>query len=128
MEESSDIRNYGDLVVWQQAMEIALHVYQATKSFPAEERFGLTSQLRRAATSIPANIAEGHARTSTREYLRFVSIAIGSLAESATFIEPAGRLNYGDLDELRRIFEMMTEERRMLRGLQNSLRRRLPSA
>jgi four helix bundle protein len=120
------IRNYRDLAVWQKGMDIALAVYKITKSFPDDERFGLTSQLRRAAVSVPANIAEGHARSTTKDYLRFVSIAIGSLAETATFIELAGRLNYGDIIELRRIFEMTTEERRMLRTLQKSLRRRLP--
>jgi four helix bundle protein len=120
------IRNYRDLAVWQKGMDIALAVYKITKGFPDDERFGLTSQLRRAAVSVPANIAEGHARSTTKDYLRFVSIAIGSLAETATFIELAGRLNYGDMIELRRIFEMITEERRMLRTLQKSLRRRLP--
>ena len=107
-------------------MEITVNVYEATKVFPADERFGLTSQLRRAAASVPANIAEGHARSSTKDYLRFVAIAIGSLAETATFIELAGRLNYGSIEDLRKIFEMTTEERRMLRALQKSLRRRLP--
>jgi four helix bundle protein len=126
MDKSSEIRNYRDLTVWQRGMEIALHVYQVTKDFPADERFGLTSQLRRAAASVPANIAEGHARSSTKDYLRFVAIAIGSLAETATFIELAGRLGYGNKDELRKIFEMTNEERRMLRALQKSLRRRLP--
>jgi four helix bundle protein len=126
MEKRSEIRNYRDLAVWQRGMEIAQQVYQVTKNFPPEERFGLTSQLRRAATSVPANVAEGHARASTKDFLRHVSIAIGSLAEAATFVELAGRLNYGNVDELRRIFELMTEERRMLRTLQKSLRRRLP--
>jgi four helix bundle protein len=107
-------------------MDIALAVYKITKGFPDDERFGLTSQLRRAAVSVPANIAEGHARSTTKDYLRIVSIAIGSLAETATFIELAGRLNYGDIIKLRRIFEMTTEERRMPRTLQKSLRRRLP--
>jgi four helix bundle protein len=108
-------------------MNIALAIYQVTKQFPDDERFGLTSQLRRAAVSVPANIAEGHARSSTKDYLRHISIAIGSLAETATFIELAGRLNYGNIEELRKIFEMTIEERRMLRALQKSLRRRLPS-
>ena len=107
-------------------MDITVKVYEATKNFPADERFGLTSQLRRAAASVPANIAEGHARSSTKDYLRFVAIAIGSLAETATFIELAGRLNCGNIDELRKIFEMTNEERRMLRALQKLLRRRLP--
>jgi four helix bundle protein len=126
MEKRSEIRNYRDLAVWHLGMDIALRVYQATKDFPADERFGLTSQLRRAAASVPANIAEGHARASTKDFLRHVSIAIGSLAETATFIELAGRLNYGNVEELRRISEMTTEERRMLRTLQKALRRRLP--
>jgi four helix bundle protein len=126
MEKRSEIRNYRDLAVWQRGMDIALKVYEATKDFPSDERFGLTSQLRRASASVPANIAEGHARASTKDFLRHVSIAIGSLAEAATFVELAGRLNYGNVDELRRIFEAMTEERRMLRTLQKSLRRRLP--
>jgi four helix bundle protein len=107
-------------------MDIAVQVYDATKSFPADERFGLTSQIRRAAASVPANIAEGHARSSTKDYLRFVAIAIGSLAETATFLELAGRLEFGDLDELRKIYELTLEERRMLRSLQKSLRRKLP--
>jgi four helix bundle protein len=126
VEKKSDIRNYRDLVVWQLGMDIALQVYHATKEFPADERFGLTSQVRRAAASVPANIAEGHARSSTKDYLRYVAIAIGSLAETATFIELVGRLGYDDIDELRRIFELTIEERRMLRALQKSLRNRLP--
>jgi four helix bundle protein len=126
MSEHPKVRNYRDLAVWQKGMDIVLAVYQVTKSFPDDERFGLTSQLRRAAVSVPANIAEGHARSSTKDYLRYISIAIGSLAETATFIELAGRLNYSDIAELRKIFEMTAEERRMLRALQKSLRRRLP--
>lgn len=126
MADTPLIRNYRDLAVWQKGMDIALAVYKVTKSFPDDERFGLTSQLRRASVSVPANIAEGQARSSTKDYLRYTSIAIGSLAEVATFIELAGRLNYGDIAELRRIFEMTTEERKMLRALQKSLRRRLP--
>jgi four helix bundle protein len=126
MSDRPTIRNYRDLAVWRLGMDITLQVYEATKSFPSDERFGLTSQLRRAVASVPANIAEGHARSSTKDYLRFVAIAIGSLAETATFIELAGRLSYGNVDDLRKIFEMTLEERRMLRALQKSLRRRLP--
>jgi four helix bundle protein len=126
MSDRPRIRNYRDLAVWQKGMDIAVKVYEATKSFPADERFGLTSQLRRASASVPANIAEEHARSSTKDYLRYIAIAIGSLAETATFIELAGRLNYGNIEELRKIFEMTNEERRMLRALQKSLRRLLP--
>src|SRR6476620_6481042 len=118
MSEQSKIRNYRDLAVWQRGMDITLAVYNATKLFPDDEKFGLTSQLRRAAASVPANIAEGHGRSSTKDYLRHLSIAVGSLAEAATFVELAGRLNYGSVDELRRIFELIVEERKMLRTLQ----------
>jgi four helix bundle protein len=103
MPERPEIRNYRDLSVWQLGMDIAVRVYEATRDFPSDEKFGLTSQLRRAAASVPANIAEGHARSTTKDYLRYVSIAIGSLAETATFIELAGRLGFGDVDELRKI-------------------------
>jgi four helix bundle protein len=126
MPERPKIRNYRDLAVWQKGMDITVEVYEITKHFPDNERFGLTSQLRRAAASVPANIAEGHARSSTKDYLRHVSIGIGSLAETATFVELAGRLEYGNIADLRRIYEITVEERRMLRSLQNSLRRRLP--
>lgn len=126
MPERSEIRNYRDLTVWQLGMDIAVRVYEVTRDFPADKKFGLTSQLRRAAASVPANIAEGHARSSTKDYVRFVAIAIGSLAETATFLELAGRLDYGQVDDLRKIYELTTEERRMLRSLQKSLRRRLP--
>jgi four helix bundle protein len=125
MAERPEIQNYRDLKVWNLGMDIAVEVYEVTKDFPGDERFGLTSQLRRAAASVPGNIAEGHARSSTKDYLRFVSIAIGSLAETATFVELAGRLHYGNVNHLRKLYELITEERRMLRGLQKSLRQRL---
>src|SRR5262245_44142364 len=99
MPKRPEIRNYRDLTVWQLGMDIAVRVYEATRNFPTDEKFGLTSQLRRAAASVPANIAEGHARATTKDYLRHVSIAIGSLAETATFIELAGRLSFGDVDD-----------------------------
>jgi four helix bundle protein len=126
MPKRPEIRNYRDLEVWRLGMDIAVKVYEASKAFPSDEKFGLTSQLRRAAASVPANIAEGHARSSTKDYLRYIAIAIGSLAETSTFIELAARLNHGDADDLRIIYKMTQEQRRMLRALQKSLRRRLP--
>lgn len=126
MPERSEVRNYRDLNVWQLGMDITVLVYEATQEFPEDERFGRISQLRRSAASVPANIAEDHARSSTKDYLRYVAIAIGPLAETATFVELAGRLDYGDKEKLRKIYEMTTDERRMLRSLQKSLRRRLP--
>jgi four helix bundle protein len=84
-------RNHRTLKAWQEAIELVDAIYLATATFPADERFGLTSQLRRAAVSVPANIAEGFARTGTRELLHFLSIASGSLSELDTLIEIAGR-------------------------------------
>ena len=128
MPKRPEIRNFRDLEVWRLGMDVTVKVYEVSKGFPSDEKFGLTSQLRRAAASVPANISEGHARSSTKDYLRFIAIAIGSLAETATFIELAARLNFGDADELRIIYKMTQDERRMLRALQKSLRRRLPPA
>ncbi len=86
------IRSYQDLEVWQKAMELAEEVYRITKDFPKEELFGLTSQMRRAATSVPANIAEGWARRGTKEFLQFLNIASGSLRELETYILLAERI------------------------------------
>ena len=121
------IRSHRDLSVWQLGMDIAEQVYGLTQAFPSEEKFGLTSQLRRAAASVPANIAEGNARDSTKEYLRFLSISVGSLAEIETFLELSVRLQLGDKERIESITELIGEERRMLRGLQRSLRKNLQS-
>lgn len=84
-------RNHRSLNAWKEAIELVDVVYAATASFPAEERYGLINQLQRAAVSVPANIAEGFARTGTRELLHFLSIASGSLSELDTLIEIASR-------------------------------------
>jgi four helix bundle protein len=118
-----DIRSHRDLNVWQLGMDIAEQIYALTQSFPSEEKFGLTSQLRRAAASVPANIAEGNARDSTKDYLRFLAIAVGSLAEMETFLELAVRLRYGSREQIDKLEQLLSEERRMLRGLQRSLRK-----
>jgi four helix bundle protein len=77
-------RHYKDLLVWQKGMRLASAVYRLTKGFPPEERFGITAQMRRAAVSVPSNIAEGQARRGTREFLQFLAVASGSLAELET--------------------------------------------
>jgi four helix bundle protein len=87
-------RAHERLEVWQEAMQLVEMVYVATATFPAEERFGLTAQIRRSAVSVPSNIAEGAARRSTPEYLRFLSIARGSLSEMSTQLQIAARLGY----------------------------------
>jgi four helix bundle protein len=80
----SKVRGFQDLVVWQKAMTLVQDVYLHTRGFPSAERYGLTSQLRRAAVSVPSNLAEGHDRRTTRDYIHFVSNAQGSLAEVHT--------------------------------------------
>ncbi len=85
---------YKRLNVWHKALDLVVQVYQATAHFPTEERYGLVQQMRRAAVSVPANLAEGSSRSSTKDYLRFVEIATGSLYEVRTYIELAVRLGY----------------------------------
>jgi four helix bundle protein len=125
MTERLRIQTHRDLKVWQLGMEIAERMYQITKAFPDDERFGLISQLRRAAVSIPANIAEGNARNSTKEYLRHLSIAVGSLAEIETLLDLSQRLRFGQPTSIDLLVELVGEERRMLRGLQRSIRAKL---
>ena len=122
---SEVIQSFRDLKVWQLGMELAERIYRMTKTLPDDERYGLTSQLRRAAASVPANIAEGHARESTKEYLRFLSIAVGSLAEVETYVELCVRLAYVDAARVKPLAESIAEQRRMLRALQRSLNAKL---
>jgi four helix bundle protein len=92
--EYRTVQDYTDLRVWQLGVDLAVAVYEATRTFPADERFGLTSQLRRAGVSVPSNIAEGNARNSTADYLRFLRLSRGSLAEIKTQLIIAMRLGY----------------------------------
>ena len=87
------MRKYQNLEVWQLAMELVEVIYKMTSQFPADEKFGLTSQMRRASVSIPSNIAEGHGRNSDKEFFRFLNIARGSLYELETQLEIARRIN-----------------------------------
>ncbi|HET9659443.1 MAG TPA: four helix bundle protein [Thermomicrobiales bacterium] len=88
------VQDYTDLRVWQLGMDLAVALYDATKTFPADERFGLTSQLRRAGVSVPSNIAEGNARNSTADYLCFLRLSRGSLAEIKTQLFISKRLGH----------------------------------
>jgi len=115
------ISSYQDLKVWQMGMEVAAEVYGVTKGFPREEMFGLAAQLRRAAVSIPSNLAEGHARESTREYLHHISVAQGSAAEVETQLLLATRLGYLESAEPNTLLARVGEIRKMLFGLRNAL-------
>ncbi len=121
------VKSYRDLLVWQKAMDMTSLAYQVSASFPADERFGLTSQARRAAVSVPANIAEGHQRATTKDYLRFVSIALGSLAELQTLVELATRVHSISSNNTQELGRQVDEVGKMLRSLQLSLQAKLPS-
>ena len=120
----SSIESYRDLQVWQRGVDLTERIYQATKPFPSDERFGLVAQLRRAAVSVPSNIAEGWGRMSTAEFIRFLSIAHGSLTEVETQIIVSHRLGFINDAVKRRVLDETTVERKMLRALIRSLERR----
>lgn len=122
------IRSYRDLRVWEHGLSLVEDVYRASAGFPRAEVFGLQSQIRRAAVSIPSNIAEGHARESTREFLRFLSIAMGSAAELQTHLEVAKRLGYLEAARAEKLAFDAGEVTKMLHGLRGGLRRRLSPA
>jgi len=122
----SSIQSFQDLEVWKKSVDLAEAVYRASGCWPKEERFGLTQQLRRAAASIPANIAEGAERRGTREFLYFLGIAKGSLAETRTFLVLAERLNYLDATAFPDLQRQTEEISRMLSGLAKSLKAKLP--
>jgi four helix bundle protein len=119
------VNSYQDLTVWKDGMRLTLSVYELTTQFPDHERFGLTSQMRRCAVSVPSNIAEGHARLSTREYIRHVSIALGSLAELETQLHLATALHYADADVFTQLFAKTSQLGNQLRSLTKSLRARI---
>ncbi len=114
---SGEVRRYRDLVVWQKAVQWVDAVYSSTRDWPAEERFGLTSQVTRAAVSVPSNIAEGCARRTTADFLRFLSIARGSLAEAETQLIIGARRRYLSEAQETSLLEAADEISRMLSGL-----------
>src|SRR5262245_592738 len=117
------ISSYRDLRVWQSALELAQQIYRATSGFPREEVFGLSAQLRRAIVSVPSNIAEGHTRESTRDYLHHLSYAQGSLAEVETQVELAARLGYLEPTSVDDLQRRLTSVGRQLYALRNAVKR-----
>ncbi|MCE3005649.1 MAG: four helix bundle protein [Alphaproteobacteria bacterium] len=116
------VKTYRDLLVWQQGMELCRIIYRLSSAFPKEEIYGLTSQMRRAVVSVPSNIAEGHARDSRQEYLRFLSIASGSLSELQTQIMIANDLGYLTLEDYLATENLIDKTLRMTRNLQLALK------
>lgn len=119
---------FEELIVWRKGIELVKNVYALTRHFPSDERFGLISQMRRAAVSIPSNIAEGHARHTTKEYVLFVSHAEGSAAELQTQVRIAIELQYCDADDADAVVEQLFELRKMLNALRRELNVRIARA
>ena len=121
------VQSFRDLKVWQRGMSLVTAVYKQTNEFPKEEQFGLTSQMRRAAVSVPSNVAEGSSKRSTKEFIRFLNLAYGSLAELGTQWEIAGNLSYAQREDIFVHLREIDEIGKMLNGLINSLENKLNS-
>jgi len=119
------IRSYRDLRVWQRGMDLVESIYVITQSFPKHEIYGLTSQMRRAAVSIPANIAEGHSREHTKEFRNFLSVAQGSISELETEVEIATRLGYLTAEQFRRLMDHIAGLAKEVRALREALAKKL---
>jgi four helix bundle protein len=117
----TEIRSHRDLRVWRLGRELARQVYALTQRFPDGERFGLALQLRRAAVSVPSNVAEGFARGSSRDYARFLTIALGSVGELETQLLIAGDLSFAPADELQSVLRTNTSVGRMLSRLRRAI-------
>lgn len=111
------MQSYRELTVWQKGIDLVTEVYQITSGFPKEEIYGLTSQMKRSAVSIPSNIAEGYARKHKKEYIQFLRIAFGSGAELETQIEIAKKLNFIDEEKTRLTENLLEEVMKMLNKL-----------
>ncbi len=119
------VASYRDLEVWRFAIELVRDIYRLTASYPQSELYGLIGQSRRAGVSIAANISEGHARESTKEFLHFISISLGSVAELETLLLVAQQLDYADTADVDLLLAQTDRIGKMLRGLQKSLRAKL---
>ncbi|MFQ6083571.1 MAG: four helix bundle protein [Candidatus Aminicenantia bacterium] len=119
------LKGYKELNIWQKAYSLCLDIYRITKSFPEDEKYGLTIQMRRSAISVPSNIAEGYGRKSTQEYIHFLYIAYGSTCELETQAMIAMDLEYIKSSEKELIIEKISEVERMLKALINSLEKKI---
>jgi four helix bundle protein len=122
---TGSIRTHRDLIVWQKAMRLTVETYELCQRFPRSEVYGLTSQLQRAVTSVPMNIAEGHGRGTRKDYAQFLSIARGSLMEVDTGIELAIRLRYITQSEAEPALSLLDEVLRMINSIRAKLRAQL---
>ena len=116
------MKSHKDLDVWRLAIDLASDVYEVTKTFPKDERYGMTVQMRRSAISIASNIAEGAARQGDKEFVQFLHIALGSVSELDTQLEIAMRVNLTSVESLKGLQDMAIGINQMLRGLAQSVR------
>lgn len=116
------VRNYKDLIVWQKSMDLAAEIYSLIKKLPKEETYSLSDQMRRAAISIPSNIAEGKSRSSQKEFLYFLGIAKGSRAELETQLILCERIGYLKSDDVKKAFDLLIEVEKMLVSLQATIK------
>jgi four helix bundle protein len=115
------MRNFKQLLIWQKGFQIAVKAFRFTASFPKEEKFGLTSQITRAAISIPSNIAEGSSRTSSKDYNRFLEMSLGSSFEAETQLLIAEAVNYGDKEKRDDLLKEIDEEQKMIMSFMSKL-------
>lgn len=113
----TQIKSFRDLLVWQKSMSLVTSIYQLTRDFPHAEMFGLTSQLRRASISIPSNIAEGYGRNTSKDYLRYLQIALGSLYEMQTQLEIASNLHFLDIVDFKKMICFVSRDRKNVNKL-----------
>jgi four helix bundle protein len=119
---TTNVRSHKSLLVWQKGMLLAEMAYGHARAFPKAEAYGLTSQLTRAAISVPCNIAEGHARGTTKEYCHFLSVARGSLAETETLLLLALRVGYVVQDDIRPTLNLIDEIGKILNAIRSKLK------
>jgi four helix bundle protein len=118
--------SYRDLNVWQRSKAATIRIYVVTQTFPRRETYGLTSQMRSAASSVPANIAEGHGRGSAADFVRFLRISVGSLCELETYLDISVALQYLTAEHYAELMAETDEIGKMLHGLIDSIRRNAP--
>ena len=119
-----DVRTFRDLIAWQKGVRLSLLVYRLTRRFPDEEKFGMVSQMRRSAVSIPANIAEGYGKGRRAEYIRYLEIGRGSLFELQTYLELAREMKWVNGEDLVAVARLADEVDRIVSALLRSLKRR----
>lgn len=116
------MKTFRDLLIWQKSMDFVTKIYKMSKSFPKDENYGLTSQIRRSAVSIPSNISEGYGRDGVNDYLRFLNIAMASLFELQTQLEISYNLEYIDKENFDSLYELSREIERMLSSFIRSIK------